>query len=225
MSGYTGATSTLGYTRITAPSDGVVVAVLAVEGQTVNANQETPNIIKLANLDTVTVKAQISEADIVRVKPGLPAYFTILGDPDKRYETTLRAIEPAPDSIATDTSTATTSTSSSASTAIYYNGLLDVPNRDGRLRISMTAQVTIVLAQAQHAIVIPSSALMPGNRDGHARVQVVDASGHAAIKSIRTGLDDNASVQVLAGLKPGEKVVVGESMPNQPHGGFNGGPF
>ncbi|MBC7751790.1 MAG: efflux RND transporter periplasmic adaptor subunit, partial [Candidatus Saccharibacteria bacterium] len=100
----------LGYTRITAPMDGTVVAIVTEQGQTVNANQTAPTIIKLAKLDTLTVRAQISEADVVKVKPGQVVYFTILGNPDKRYYAKLRSIEPAPESIAKDTTTTTTTT-------------------------------------------------------------------------------------------------------------------
>ena len=91
----------LGYTRIVSPIDGVVVAVITKQGQTVNSMQSAPTIIKVANVATMTIKAQISEADVTRVKPGLPVYFTILGEPDERYHATLRAVEPAPDSIRT----------------------------------------------------------------------------------------------------------------------------
>src|SRR5690606_20387457 len=118
------------------------------EGRTVNANQSAPTIIKLARLDTVTVKALISEADVVRVKAGMPVYFTILGDSRGRFDANLRAIEPVPE--AQQTETTSTSTSSTA-TAIYYNGLFDVPNPDGKLRVAMTAQVSIVLARAKDA--------------------------------------------------------------------------
>jgi macrolide-specific efflux system membrane fusion protein len=118
----------LGYTQIKAPIDGVVVAVIAEEGRTVNATQSAPSIIKLAKLDQVLIKAQISEADVVRVKPGLPVYFTILGEPTRRYEAKLRGVEPVPEAAQTDTKT-TSTTSSSA--AIYYNGLFDVPNPGG----------------------------------------------------------------------------------------------
>jgi len=92
----------LGYTRIVSPIDGMVVAVVTKEGQTVNSIQSAPTIIKVAQVDTMTIKAQISEADVTRVKPGLPVYFTILGEPDERYRATLRAVEPAPDSIQKD---------------------------------------------------------------------------------------------------------------------------
>jgi len=200
----------LGYTKILAPIDGVVVATVVQEGQTVNANQSTPTIIKLARLDTITVKAQISEADVVRVKPGQKVYFTILGSPEKRYTTTLRTVEPAPDSIATDT-TSSTSSSTSTTTAIYYNGLLDVPNTDGALRISMTAQVYIVLAEAKGAITIPSSALGERDRQGMSTVRVLDDEGRAVQRKVRVGINNNVSAQILEGLAAGDKVVVGEA--------------
>ena len=199
----------LGYTQILAPIDGVVVALVAQEGQTVNANQSTPTIIKLARLDTVTVKAQISEADVVRVQPGQKVYFTILGAPDKRYTTTLRTVEPAPDSIQTDTTTAT-STSASVS-AIYYNGLLDIPNPEGQLRISMTAQVNIVLNEAKQVLSIPSAALGDRDRDGRNTVRVVDNAGQAVPRSVKVGLNNNIYAQILDGLAVGERVVVSEA--------------
>ncbi|WP_420106422.1 efflux RND transporter periplasmic adaptor subunit [Herbaspirillum huttiense] len=206
----------LGYTRITAPIDGEVVAIVAQEGQTVNANQSTPTIIKVARMDAVTIKAQISEADVVRVKPGLPVYFTILGDPEHRYRTTLRAIEPAPDSILQDdttTSTTSTTTSSSSSTAIYYNGLLDLPNPDGKLRISMTTQVNIVLSEAKDALVVPSTALGAKDAQGRYTVRVLDAQGLAQERQVRTGINTNAQVQIIEGLKAGERVVTGTAVP------------
>ncbi len=156
----------LGYTKITAPIDGTIVAVVTKEGQTVNANQSAPTIVKLAQLDTLTVKAQISEADVPKVNAGQKVWFTILGEPDRRYHADLRAVEPAPESIASESSG---STSTSSSTAIYYNGLFDVPNPEGRLRIAMTAQVNIVLAEAKDALTVPSSALGPPQRDSTPR--------------------------------------------------------
>ncbi|CAN7211929.1 MULTISPECIES: efflux RND transporter periplasmic adaptor subunit [unclassified Acidovorax] len=201
----------LGYTRIVAPIDGQVVAVVTQEGQTVNANQAAPTIIKLAKVDTMTVKAQISEADVTRVKPGQKVYFTILGEPDQRYQATLRAVEPAPDSIATESSQSSAATSSNAAaTAIYYNGLFDAPNPDGKLRISMTAQVYIVRAEAKGVVTIPSAALGERHADGTTTVRVVDAEGNAAPRQVKIGLNNNVSAQVTEGLAAGEKVVLGD---------------
>ena len=148
------AQTNISYTRIVAPTDGTVVAIVTEEGQTVNANQSTPTIVKIAKLQNMTIKAQVSEADIMKVQKGQAVYFTTLGDDSKRYAS-LRQVEPAPDSITDDD----TSTSTSTSTAIYYNALFDVPNHDGKLRIDMTAQVYIVLDSAKNALLVPSSAL------------------------------------------------------------------
>lgn len=202
---------TLGYTKILAPINGIVVAVVAQQGQTVNANQSTPTIIKLARMDKITIKTQISEADVTRVKAGQKVFFTILGEPDRRYNTTLRAIEPAPDSILQDDTTASSS-STTSTTAIYYNGLLDMPNEDGKLRISMTAQVNIVLNEAKDAILIPATALNGrADKSGRYTVRVVGEDGIAKPRKIRVGINTNANVQVLEGLAEGEKVVTGEA--------------
>ncbi len=206
----------LGYTRIMSPMDGVVVAVVTKEGQTVNSMQSAPTIIKVAQVDTMTIKAQISEADVTRVRPGLPVYFTILGEPDERYHATLRAVEPAPDSIQKDeaTSSLTSSSSSSTSAAVYYNGLFDVPNPDEKLRISMTAQVFIILGQAKDAVVIPSSALGKRIADGRYTVRVVGADDKPQDREIKVGMNNNVSAQVLEGLTVGEKVVSADSAPS-----------
>ncbi|MBG0775971.1 MAG: efflux RND transporter periplasmic adaptor subunit [Desulfovibrionaceae bacterium] len=199
----------LGYTSIVAPMDGVVVAVVAKEGQTVNAAQSTPTIVKLAQLDTMTVKAEVSEADVVHVQPGQRATFTILGEPDHEYVATLRSIEPAPDSI-TEDDDATTSSSSDA-VAVYYNALLDVPNPDHKLRISMTAEVSIVLAEAKGALAIPATALDAAGAGGNATVRVLGDDGRPQARTVRTGLSDGVHVQILDGLAPGERVILGEA--------------
>ncbi|MEO6338852.1 MAG: efflux RND transporter periplasmic adaptor subunit [Caulobacteraceae bacterium] len=204
----------LGYTSVIAPMDGSVVAIVTKQGQTVNAVQTAPVIVKLANLGVMTIKAQISEADVIRVKPGQKVYFTILGAPDHRYYATLREVEPAPDSIKTS-STATT-TSTSTSTAVYYNGLFDVENTGGELRTSMTAQVYVVLGEARGATAVPSAALGDKRPDGSYPVRVLGADGKASPRMVRIGLNNNVQAEVLSGLKPGEKVIVGEGAANAP---------
>ena len=205
----------VGYAHVVAPMDGTVVAVVTEQGQTVNSVQMSPTIIKLARLDTMTVKAQISEADVPRVKAGMPVYFTLLGDPDTRYETTLRAVEPGPTTLASDTGT--TTTTSSTATAVYYNGIFDVPNPQGKLRIAMTAQATIVLDKIKDALLIPSAALGAKGKDGRYTVRVVSdaaASAGAGVpqdRQVRIGLDNHVQAQVLDGLKAGERVVTSEA--------------
>ncbi|AIY40627.1 Macrolide-specific efflux protein MacA [Collimonas arenae] len=202
----------LGYTKITAPMDGKVVSIVTKEGQTVNSAQLAPTIIILAELRTMTVKALVSEADVIRVKPQLPVFFTILGDPDHRYHGTLRTVEPAPDSISSDGSD-NKSKSNAAAAPVYYNALFDVPNPDNKLRISMTAQVSIVLNEAKNALVIPSTALGERSKDGRYQVKVLqtkDGKQTVATRQVRIGIN-NIQAQVLDGLQAGEKVVVGEA--------------
>ncbi|AMP13758.1 efflux RND transporter periplasmic adaptor subunit [Collimonas pratensis] len=201
----------LGYTKITAPMDGKVVSIVTKEGQTVNSAQLTPTIIILAELNTMTVKALVSEADVIRVKPQQPVFFTILGDPDHRFNGILRSVEPAPDSISSDGSDKTGKTAATAA-PVYYNALFDIPNPDNKLRISMTAQVSIVLNEAKGALTIPSTALGERGKDGRYQVKVLqtkDGKHTVATRQVRIGIN-NIQAQVLDGLKAGEKVIVGD---------------
>ena len=200
------ARANLGYTKIIAPIDGAVISIDTEEGQTVVSTQSATTIITLATLDTMTVKAKISEADVTRVKPGLQTYFALLGDADTRYYGTLRAVEPGP--VASSTVTGTSSTSSSS--AVYYYGLFEVPNTDNKLKVSMTTQVVIVLNQVKQALSIPVSALGDKQKDGRTTVKVL-VGDVAETRTIRTGISNNVQVQVLEGLREGEKVVVGDS--------------
>ncbi len=201
------ARANLGYTRIHAPIDGTVISIDTEEGQTVVSNQSATTILTLATLDTMTVKAKISEADVTRVKPGLSTYFTLLGDSDTRYYGKLRAIEPGP---VNGTSTTGTSSTSSSSSAIYYYGLFEVPNPDNKLKVSMTTQVAVVLNQAKQALCIPVAALGEKQKDGTATVRVL-AGEQAETRTIHTGISNNVQIQVLDGLKEGEKVIIGDS--------------
>jgi len=203
---------TLGYTKVIAPITGTVVAIVTPEGQTVNAVQTAPTIVKLADLETMTVKAQISEADVPHVHPGQSLYFTILGDPSHRYYAKLRAVEPAPESIAVDTATIPAATTKdTSSSAIYYNGLFDIPNPNHVLQPSMTAQVNIVLGEARAALSIPTAALGETGADGRRLVRVVDGKRGVESRWVRVGFNNTAVVQVLEGLKSNDTVVLGDS--------------
>lgn len=202
----------LSYTRVVAPMEGIVIAVVTQQGQTVNASQSAPTIIKLARLDMMTIKAQISEADITRVRPGQKAWFTIFSEPEHRYDATLRSIELAPESIMKDDSLASSSTSSGSGTSnasIYYNALLDIPNPGNRLRIAMTAQVSMVLDEAKNTLLIPVQAVHK-TANKKSQVQVLTPDGHTETREVKTGITNNVDVQILSGLKAGETVTLSQ---------------
>ncbi len=206
----------LARTKIVAPSDGTIVALLVDEGQTVNANSTIPTIVKIADLDTMVIKAEISEADVVRVQAGQRVYFTILGEPDVKIDATLREVEPAPTSIGSDTA--------ASDSAVYYNGLFDVPNADHKLRISMTAQVTIVLDEVKDALVLSSGLVARKDPQGNTVVPVYDpASETVTPRRIEVGLNNNVMAEIKSGLNEGEQVVSGAPPLVRPAGQQGGG--
>lgn len=204
----------LAYTRILAPIDGMVLLVATQEGQTVNAAQSAPTIIIMGQVDQMKVRAEINEADVTATKPGQPVYFTILGDLKNRWDSKLASIDPAPDAlrsdstiVATTSSSTTSSSSSTTSQAIYYYGNFDVSNPDGKLLTFMTAQVRIVLGSVKGVLSVPTSAVSDPNAKGERSVEVVDANDAITSRVVTTGLDDKVRIEILTGLKEGERVV------------------
>ncbi|CAI0714367.1 Macrolide-specific efflux protein macA precursor [Serratia entomophila] len=202
----------LSYTRVLAPMDGIVIAVVTQQGQTVNSSQSAPTIIKLARLDVMTIKAQISEADITHISAGQKAYFTIFSEPDKRYDATLRTVELAPESVMKDDSLGAGSSASGSGTSnasVYYNALLDVPNPENRLRIAMTAQVSLLLGEAKNALLVPIQAVhkIDGKKQ---QVQVLTKDNRLETREVKTGITNNVDIQILGGLEAGETVVLSQ---------------
>jgi macrolide-specific efflux system membrane fusion protein len=186
------ATANLGYTQITAPMAGEVVSINLLEGQTLNANQSAPNLLRIADISTVTVWAQVSEADIVRVKPGQAVYFTILGD-SRRWSGTIRQVLPTPELI---------------NNVVFYDVLFDIPNPKRELDIQMTAQVFIVLAQAKGVLLIPAAAIGNASEGATIAVQVLKADGSLELRSITIGIKSEIMAEVTAGLAEKEQVVL-----------------
>lgn len=194
------AETNLGYTKIYSPLTGTVVSQTSEQGQTLAATQTAPVIVTVADLSTMTVEAKVSEADIARLTPGMTGWFTTLGGDDKRWEGTLRLIEPTPEI---------------ENNVVLYKALFDVPNPDGRLMITMTAQAFFVVAQAQDVLTVPAAAVRNGR--GGSFVQVRQEDGTVARRTVETGLATRAVVEIRSGLEEGEDVVV--SADGAPSGG------
>ncbi len=183
----------LGYTKIYAPMAGTVVANAVKEGQTVNAVQSAPTIVTIADLSTMTVRAEVSEADVGRLKVGMEAYFTLLGQPGKRFTGKLRQIEPSP---------------TVENNVVLYNALFDVPNPEGELMMSMSAQVFFVQAAARDVLLVPTGAVSVKRDGSGAEVTVVTASGASETRKVETGIRNRVSVEIKSGLEEGDQVVV-----------------
>ncbi|EIC29590.1 MULTISPECIES: efflux RND transporter periplasmic adaptor subunit [Methylomicrobium] len=187
----------LGYTKIFASMDGTVVQQTAREGQTLNANQQTPNIMQLAKLDKMTVRSQTAEADIMRIKVGMPVYFTTLGSDQRRWQGVVRQILPTPEVV---------------NNVVLYNVLVDVDNEDGQLMSGMSAQVFFVLGEARHVPVIPVNALGKrlqdrDNEKGRAyQVKAAGADNRVSEKVIHVGIQNRRFAEIRDGLSVGDRV-------------------
>lgn len=203
------ATTNLGYTKIVAPMDGTVYAIPVEEGQTVNANQSTPTILKMADLETMTVEAELSEADVVKVKPPMQARFTILGLPGRYFDAQLLSVDPAPASAATTNNNVATSTDN----AVYYNAQLDVDNKEGLLRIDMTAEVEITVAEAKQAVVVPLAAVQNEGPDGSATIYQLKDGAEVVAQSVKLGIRDDQYVQILSkDFDTSTPIIIGEDV-------------
>jgi macrolide-specific efflux system membrane fusion protein len=200
---------------------GTVVSQTSLQGQTVNAAQQAPVIVRVADLDTMTVWAQVAEADVVKVKAGAPAYFTTLGNNGQRWKGTVRQVMPTPETV---------------NDVVLYNVLIDVDNREQALMTDMTVQVFFVLDEARSAVLVPLNALQPvRNKDKQAdkqtdmyRVQVATAEG-VATRTVQVGVVNRTTAAVVSGLSVGDRVVLPQAeasasaAPGAPGAGGRGG--
>jgi macrolide-specific efflux system membrane fusion protein len=222
----------LQYARVLSPMAGTVVSISARQGQTLNTNQQAPTILRIADLSVMTVRTQVSEADVGRLHPGMQAYFTTLGGQNKRWYGTLDQIEPTP---------------TTTNNVVLYNALFDVPNPDNRLMTDMTAQVFFIVAQAKGALQIPMGALQQNRpakagREGNAKkqpsrqapgegvpraqqatVRVLEANGKITERTIEIGVTNRIVAQVVSGLAEGDKVVSGLTSPEGGNSGSGSG--
>ncbi|MEB0359818.1 macrolide transporter subunit MacA [Citrobacter freundii] len=188
------AKTNLDYTRIVAPMAGEVTQITTLQGQTVIAAQQAPNILTLADMSTMLVKAQVSEADVIHLQPGQKAWFTVLGDPQTRYEGTLKDVLPTPEKV---------------NDAIFYYARFEVPNPKGILRLDMTAQVHIQLTDVKNVMTIPLSAL--GDPIGNNRYNVrLLRNGETREREVVIGARNDTDVEIVKGLEEGDEVITGE---------------
>ena len=218
------AETNVGYTKITAPMDGTVISVPVSEGQTVNANQTTPTIVTIADLSKMKIKPEISEGDITKVKAGQKVSFTILSDSQTLYHSVIDSVDPA-NTTTTDSSSTSSSTSSSNSnsttSAIYYYANVLIDNPDRTLRIGMTTENNIKIANAKDVLLVSNMAIQ--KRDGKSFVNVLNDKNQPEQREVETGVQNDFQTEIKSGLNEGEKVIVsqvanGEKVGSMPRG-------
>ena len=206
----------LGYTRIYAPMAGTVVALDAREGQTLNAQQQTPLILRIARLSPMTVWAQVSEADIGQVKPGMQAWFTTLSGGNRRWSSNVRQVLPVPPKPLNETGQGGGSPASKSGSdrVVLYTVLLDVDNHDQALMPEMTTQVFFVAGQARDVLLAPIVALQGTAESERQTAHIVTTSGKVEPREIRTGISDRLRVEIIDGVNEGDHLLIGPATGN-----------
>ena len=217
------AETNVGYTKITAPMDGTVISVPVSEGQTVNANQTTPTIVTIADLSKMKIKPEISEGDITKVKAGQEVSFTILSDSQTLYHSVIDSVDPANTTTSDSSSTSSSMNSSGSSTtsAIYYYANVLIDNPDRILRIGMTTENNIKIANAKDVLLVSNMAIQ--KRDGKSFVNVLNDKNQPEPREVKTGVQNDFKTEIKSGLNEGEKVIVsqvanGEQVGSMPRG-------
>jgi membrane fusion protein, macrolide-specific efflux system len=188
----------LNYTRIYAPMSGTVVLQGVRVGQTLNASQSAPMIVQLADLDTMTVRAQVAEADIMRIKPGMGVSFKTLGSRERRWQGSVRQILPSPEVV---------------NDVVLYNVLVDVENDDRELMTGMSTQMFFIVGRAENVAVLPTAALgrrlpqQDGQKGEAYQVQVMSGGG-VEERTVHIGLMDRTRAEIRHGVAIGERIVV-----------------
>lgn len=212
----------LSYANIYAPMDGTVVSIESRQGQTLNANQMAPNIMRIADLSVMTVQTQVSEADIGKLQVGMPVYFTTLGSQGRRWYSVLERIQPTPEVL---------------NNVVLYHALFNVPNEEGLLMTNMSTQVFFITSQATDVLLVPMSAVSFGaeaqpdtprgaklSAQGVKRtkqaaeafssqrsgtVQVTKGAGQQETRDVVIGVTNRIQAEIVSGLTEGEVVVTG----------------
>lgn len=185
----------LSYAKVMAPMAGTVVDIEARRGQTLNASQQSPTLMRIADLAVMTVEAKVSEADVSKLTPGMKVYFTTLGDAKQRWYSTLRKIEPTPEV---------------ENNVVLYKALFDIENPEGRLMSQMTTQVFFVLAEAKDALLVPISALTfnePKNSK-QAQVTVLNSQGKSEARTVTVEVSNRIHAAITDGLSVGDTLVL-----------------
>jgi HlyD family secretion protein len=142
---YNQARVNLGYTTIVSPINGIIISRNVDVGQTVAASLQAPTLFTIAeDLSKMQVHAAVSEADVGRLEPGMPATFLVDAYPDRKFKGVIRQIRDAPQTL---------------QNVVTYDAVVDVDNGELHLKPGMTANVTFVYAERKGVLRIPSAAL------------------------------------------------------------------
>ncbi|MEN6566053.1 MAG: efflux RND transporter periplasmic adaptor subunit [Veillonellales bacterium] len=190
-SNYDNIASQLDYYVIRAPISGTVVGKPTPAGQTISQGISTPQVVmNIADMSKMQIKVQVDESDIGKVNAGQQVSFTVDAYPDKTFTGRVSSISRS----------ATTS-----SNVVYYPVYVDVDSPEGLLYPTMTARVTLYVAQRNNVLTVPLTAVKEEQGQKYVTVMV---NGIAQSMPVQTGLYDQEKVEILSGLQEGDEIVL-----------------
>lgn len=200
----------LAYTTIVAPSKGEIINIAVEEGQTVNANQNTPSIVRLADLSEMEIRMQIAEADINKISVGKSVKFNILNEPEKKFEAIISSIDPANTTITDATSnTNLNSNLNSSASAVYYYARVFVKNDNNFLRIGMSTENEIAIKTQKNVLVVPTLAIK-NDTEGY-YIEILKDNKNIIKKPVKLGIKDNLNTQIVEGINEGDLIIIGKN--------------
>jgi HlyD family secretion protein len=188
----------LSYTTVTSPIDGVVLSRDVQVGDAVSSilvlGSTATLVMTLGDTHQVYVKGKVDESDIAKVYLGQAARIKVQSFPNKSFAGRVTKIAP----LGVEKDNVTT-----------FEVQISIDNPGGELKANMTANGEIVLEEHKNTLSIPEQAVLY-DKDRNASVWVPDThskDGHRVL-TIKTGISNGSRIEVLSGLKSGDKVVL-----------------
>ena len=219
------AQANLGYCKITAPVDGIVISRKVDQGQTVIAAMSTPVLFTIAqDITKMNISASVSEADIGQVKEGQPVDFTVDAFPDEVFHGKVVQVRKAP---------------TTTQNVVTYETIITVDNPEQKLFPGMTADVSILVAERKNVLKIPNTALRytppegatfeqtpPAKLERNQRLVYTPGTDGIKLKPVivKTGITDGVDTEILEGITEGARVVTSTLSTSTKSSGFGGPP-
>jgi len=222
----------LRYTTIRSPVNGTVISRNVDVGQTVAASLQAPTLFTIAkDLTQMQVDSNVSEADVGRTTVGQESTFTVDAYPERIFRGRVSEIRNAPIIV---------------QNVVTYDVVIEVDNKDLKLKPGMTANVSIMIAHREGVLKIPNSALRfrpesakretpkggpsqkvgeqvkssQGDQGRPGRVWILSPEGKPIPVSIVLGITDGTFSEVIsADLREGTGVIVEETSSKKSQGG------
>jgi len=192
----------LRYTKIISPIDGIVVSKEVEVGQTVAASFQTPTLFYVAeDLGKMQIEASVVESDIARVKTGQKVEFSVDSFPDEIFIGTVTQVRN--EAITT-------------SNVVTYEVIIEVDNKDLKLKPGMTANVEIITADKNNILVVPNKALRFYITDETGKAPRYKDKGIWLLKNgqpkrvaVKVGISDDENSEIISDIiKAGDEVIL-----------------